>query len=84
MKAMKLPKSYNYCWRLLKPQNKRCSSLLEKAASRARPHLPRVIYLDTIFSSLAVDTPRCTLRLVSEDDVPFVWSVSRFPGFTAG
>ena len=44
----------------------------------------RVIYLDTIPFNLAVDPPRCTLRIVSEDDVPFVWSVSRFPGFTAG
>jgi len=43
-----------------------------------------VIYLDTIPFNLAVDTPRCTLRIVSEDDVPFVWSVSRFPGFTDG
>src|SRR5262245_16864992 len=33
---------------------------------------------------LTLDTPRCTLRIVSEDDVSLVWSVSRFPGFTDG
>ena len=44
----------------------------------------RVIHLDTILFNLTLHTPRCTLRIVSEDDVPFVWSASRFPGFTDG
>jgi len=43
-----------------------------------------VIHLDSIPFNLTLDTPRCTLRIVSEDDVPFVWSASRFPGFTDG
>ena len=34
--------------------------------------------------NLTLNTPRCTLRIVSEGDVPLVWSVSRFPGFTDG
>ena len=34
--------------------------------------------------NLTLNTPRCTLRIVSGGDVPFVWSVSRFPGFTDG
>lgn len=28
--------------------------------------------------NLTLNTPRCTLRIVSEGDVPLVWSVSRF------
>jgi hypothetical protein len=40
--------------------------------------------LDTIPFNLTLDTPCCTLRIVSEGDVPFVWSASRFPGFTDG
>jgi ribosomal-protein-alanine N-acetyltransferase len=43
-----------------------------------------VIHLDSIPFNLTLDTPRCTLRIVSEDDVSFVWSASRFPGFTDG
>jgi ribosomal-protein-alanine N-acetyltransferase len=33
---------------------------------------------------LVLDTPRCILRTVSEDDIPFVWSATRFPGFNDG
>lgn len=33
---------------------------------------------------LVLDTPRCALRAVSEEDVPFVWSATRFPGFNDG
>ena len=40
--------------------------------------------MDSIPFNLTLDTPRCTLRVVSENDVPFVWSASRFPGFTDG
>lgn len=60
-----------------------------KARQNARKHRVTfergaTVFLDPIPFNLAVDTPRSTLRIVSEDDVPFVWSVSRFPGFTAG
>lgn len=40
--------------------------------------------MDTISFNVILHTPRCILRVVSEDDVPFVWSASRFPGFTDG
>jgi ribosomal-protein-alanine N-acetyltransferase len=38
----------------------------------------------TISLDLVLDTPRCTLRVVSEEDIPFVWSATRFPGFNDG
>lgn len=38
-----------------------------------------MIPLDT-----TLDTARCILRAVSEDDVPFVWSATRFVGFNDG
>jgi [ribosomal protein S5]-alanine N-acetyltransferase len=40
--------------------------------------------VDRIPLDLVLDTPRCTLRAVSEEDVPFVWSATRFPGFNDG
>ncbi|TMA07083.1 MAG: GNAT family N-acetyltransferase [Deltaproteobacteria bacterium] len=33
---------------------------------------------------LILETARCALRVVSEEDVPFVWSATRFPGFNDG
>lgn len=33
---------------------------------------------------LVLDTPRCILRAVSVDDIPFVWSATRVPGFNDG
>ena len=30
---------------------------------------------------LVLDTPRCILRMVAEDDISFVWSATRYPGF---
>jgi RimJ/RimL family protein N-acetyltransferase len=38
----------------------------------------------TISLDLVLDTQRCILRAVSAADVPFVWSATRFPGFTDG
>lgn len=40
--------------------------------------------MSTISIDLVLDTPRCILRAVSEEDVPFVWSATRFPGFNDG
>ena len=40
--------------------------------------------MNTIPLDLVLDTPRCTLRAVSEEDVPFVWSATRFAGFNDG
>jgi ribosomal-protein-alanine N-acetyltransferase len=31
-----------------------------------------------------LDTPRCVLRVVSEADIPFLWSATRFAGFNDG
>jgi ribosomal-protein-alanine N-acetyltransferase len=39
------------------------------------PEIP----LDTV-----LHTPRCILRVISEPDIPFVWSATRFPGFNDG
>jgi [ribosomal protein S5]-alanine N-acetyltransferase len=33
---------------------------------------------------IVLETPRCVLRVVSEADVPFVWSATRFAGFNDG
>jgi ribosomal-protein-alanine N-acetyltransferase len=33
---------------------------------------------------LVLHTLRCNLRMVAEDDIPFVWSAMRYPGFNDG
>ena len=38
----------------------------------------------TVPLDILLDTPRCILRAVSEADVPFVWSATRFAGFNDG
>jgi ribosomal-protein-alanine N-acetyltransferase len=60
-------------------------------ACRKKPKLPnRKTRLQEMASSvqipfdLVLDAPRCTLRVVSEEDIPFVWSATRFPGFNDG
>jgi len=38
----------------------------------------------TFPKSLLLPTPRCTLRYISEEDIPHIFTASRVPGFTDG
>ena len=44
-------------------------------------HIQRNIRLPKNFT---IETDRCLLRMVSEEDIPHVFSASQFPGFTDG